>query len=114
MTRRIAVAAAIAAALLLGAYAVAEEHAKKVTIHGSMMCAHCTLKEPGLTSCQDVVVVKGEGGKSMNYYFTSNETLKKFGHQCTGTKEVKVTGTVTEKDGKNWIEAASIEEQKKG
>ena len=112
MRKNLAIALALVAGLAFGAAALAGEHGKSVTIEGSMMCAHCTLKEAGVTSCQDVVVAKGEGGKSVNYYLTSNETLKKFGHACNGAKDVKVTGTVTEKDGKMWIEPVSIEAKK--
>lgn len=111
MRTRIALAFALVAALAVG-YALAGEAAKSVTVEGNMMCAHCTLHEAGLKSCQDVVVV-GEGSGAQHYYLSANEISKKFGHSCQGAKAVKVTGTVTEKDGKKWLEATAIEPAKK-
>ena len=107
MKFRMAVVLTLAASLALAGLALAGE-GKTVTFEGAMMCAHCTLKEAGLKECQDVVQVKGEKGTT-NYYVKANDVAKKFGHACSGSKDVKITGTVMEKDGKMWIDAQKIE-----
>lgn len=82
----------------------AQEEGKKVTIEGDAVCAKCALKEA--PSCQNVVIVKKDG-KETKYYLEKNK-FSNAAHQglgiCTAKKDdpakVKVTGTVTEKDGK--------------
>jgi hypothetical protein len=92
----------------LAVAAVAEEK----TVTGEAVCAKCALKET--SSCQNVVMVE-EGGKKVNYYLTGEASKK--AHQslniCTAKKDagikVKVTGTLSEKDGKKEIEVSKIE-----
>ena len=82
----------------------ADEAGKKVTIEGDGVCAKCALKEA--PACQNVVIVTKDG-KKPKYYLEKNEFFKE-AHQdlgiCTAKEEdelkVKVTGTLTEKDGK--------------
>lgn len=82
----------------------AQEEGKKVTIEGDGLCAKCALKEA--PSCQNVVIVKKDG-KETKYYLEKNGFFAA-AHQglglCTAKKDdpvkVKVTGTLTEKDGK--------------
>ena len=92
----------------LGSVALAGEKASPVTLEGQMMCAKCTLKVEGVKECQDVLVVKA-GEKEERYWIVKNEVEKKFGHVCSGSKDVKVTGNVMDKEGKKWLEATAIE-----
>lgn len=82
-----------------------------VTLEGKVVCAKCTMKEEGLTKCQNVLVVKNEG-QVKNYYLVKNEANAEFGDVCMMEKQVKVTGTVSEKDGKTWLAATKIESAK--
>ena len=102
----------IAAGLLLAVSTsrllAVDSAAKEVTITGSMVCGKCTLHET--KSCQNVVQVQ-QDGKTVNYYLAENETSKS-NHKaiCGGDAEkVAVTGTVTEKDGKEMLTASKIE-----
>jgi len=110
--RSLIVRAALAAAIVVVGFAWAARAADApVTLTGKIACAHCTLKEPDAKECQDVLVVEGENAGK--YYLVKNDALKKFGHTCSGYKAARVTGVVTEKDGKKWLEATSIEKIKK-
>ena len=80
---------------------------KTVTLEGEMVCAKCTLKEEGLDKCQNVLAVE-QDGKTAHFYMVKNEANKEFGDVCMVAKEVKVTGTLSEKDGKTWIAATEI------
>lgn len=84
---------------------------ESVTIEGKVVCAKCTMKEEGLTKCQNVLIVKNDG-EVKNYYLVKNEANAEFGDVCMMEKQVKVTGTVSEKDGKSWIAATKIEPAK--
>ena len=95
---------------LMGLAAAAEE---TITIEGDMICARCTLKEEGLTACQNVVAVKADGGVK-HYYMVKNDADHEFGEVCMESKPVRVTGTVAEKDGKMWITATEIVPTKEG
>jgi Family of unknown function (DUF6370) len=100
----------MAVALLVGLVGVAA--AADETLTGSVMCAKCTLKKADAKECQDVLVVKAPDGKVAEYYITKNAVLEKFGHTCKGEKPATVTGAVAEKDGKMWITATTMTEQK--
>jgi Family of unknown function (DUF6370) len=84
----------------------AADEGKKETIKGDALCAKCALKEAGVKSCQNVVIVTKDDKKT-KYYLEKNEFFKD-AHQglgiCTATKDapikVKVTGTVVKKDDK--------------
>ncbi len=86
--------------------------AETKTITGDAVCAKCALKEQA--TCQNVVMVE-EGGKTVNYYLTGDESEKQ--HKklgiCAAKKDspvkVKVTGDVTEKDGKKMMEVTKLE-----
>lgn len=82
----------------------AKEEGKKVTIEGDAVCAKCALKET--PTCQNVVTVTKDG-KETKYYLEKNEFFAHAHNElgiCTAKKDdpvkVKVTGTLTEKDGK--------------
>jgi hypothetical protein len=72
-----------------------------------MICAKCILKEAGLEKCQNVLVVETDGEKT-HYYLAENEANKEFGDVCKAAKQVRVTGSMSEKDGKMWIAATEI------
>jgi hypothetical protein len=100
----------VATGLVLGlaTVAFAGEKAAPTTLEGQLMCGKCTLKMEGVKECQDILVVKA-GDKEERYWLVKNEVEKKFGHVCSGAKDVKVTGTVKDKEGKMWIDASAIE-----
>ena len=82
---------------------------ESVTLEGTVMCAKCQFNEEGQDKCQNVLVVKGEGeGDPMHYYLTADAN-KEFGDVCMKTPTVRVTGTLSEEDGKNWLAATKIE-----
>ena len=101
----------LALALVVGFVATAPA-GDEMTVTGKVMCAKCALKKADAKECQDVLVVK-DGDKTTEYYVEKNDVAKAFGHVCGGEKPAVVTGTVTEKDGKKWISATKMEEQKK-
>jgi hypothetical protein len=86
--------------------------AEPTTLTGSVMCAKCSLKKADAKECQDVLVVKDAKGATTEFYLVKNDVEKKFGHVCTGEKPATVTGMVTEKDGKKWLDATKMEEKK--
>ncbi len=97
--------------LFLGATAtVLAATAEEKTISGDATCAKCSLKEA--KTCQNVVLVK-EGDKEVKFYMDMTNKLAKDNHAkagfCQSDKKVKVTGEVTEKDGKKFIAPTKIE-----
>ena len=91
-------------ATLVGSVAANEE---AVTLEGKMVCAKCNLKEEGLTTCQNVLVVEIDD-VSAHYYLEKSEANKEFGDVCLAEKRARVTGSVSEKEGKMWIVATEI------
>ena len=81
--------------------------AESVTLEGTVMCAKCKFEEEGRDKCQNVLVVKGDD-EPMHYYLTADAN-KEFGDVCMKTPLVRVTGTVSEEDGKSWLAATKIE-----
>jgi uncharacterized protein DUF6370 len=82
-----------------------------VTMNGMMVCGKCKLH---LTpTCQDVLQVEKDG-KTVNYFLTENKVATDFHPNiCQNDGEkVTVTGTVSEKDGKEMMDASKIEEAK--
>ncbi len=109
MKRRIAVMASVAglALMALATPTFAAEDSKEVTITGEGKCAKCSLKEAD--KCQNVIEAK-EGGKTVKYYVTQNETAKEFHDNiCKEPKKVTATGTVKEVDGKKELTVSKIE-----
>jgi hypothetical protein len=102
----------IAGAVALVLAVVSMARAEETTLSGTMVCAKCTLKKADATKCQDVLVVKDDQGASTEYYIAKNAAADEAGHQCKTEAKATVTGTVSEKDGKKWIEATKIEKQK--
>lgn len=78
------------------------------TIKGKGECAKCSLKQTD--SCQMAVTTKD----GTRYLVENNDTSKKFHKNiCTEEKDVEVTGTVSDKDGKKTITASKIDLAKK-
>ena len=92
--------------LVTGAVVAGEGEA--VTLEGTVLCAKCVFEDEGLKKCQNVLVVEDDGEK-MHYYLTATEANKGFGDVCMKSPTVRVTGTVSEKDGKAWLDATKIE-----
>jgi Family of unknown function (DUF6370) len=86
--------------------------AEEKTYTGDAVCAKCALKETA--DCQNTVTVK-EDGKDVTYYLEGDASTKvhKSLGICGASKaspiKVKVTGTVSEKDGKKVIEVSKME-----
>jgi hypothetical protein len=105
---------AVLAVLVLGVatLSIAGEEGKAVAVTGKIMCAKCTLHKADAAECQNVLVTKGEGDKTVEYYLVKNDVAEAFGHKCMGEKPAAVAGTVQEKDGKLWLTAKKMEEPK--
>jgi hypothetical protein len=97
-------------ALLVAAIAL-PAHAAEKTFEGTLMCAKCTLKKPDAKECQDVLIVTGPDGARTEYYITKNDVAAKSGEACTLEIKAKVTGTVSQKDGRTWLTPSKIEKQ---
>jgi hypothetical protein len=93
---------------LSGLVGFAASEAKTETITGKGECAKCSLKET--STCQMAITTKD--GK--HYLVENNDVSKKFHKNiCQEEKQVEVTGTISEKDGKKIIAAKKIEVAKK-
>ena len=105
----------LAAAVLLAVSSsqlFADDSTNEVTITGSMACGKCTLH---LTKeCQNVVQVTKDG-KTVNYFLEQND-VSKAAHSpiCdpSNSENVTVSGTVTEKDGKEILTPTKIDVNK--
>lgn len=88
--------------------------AKEVKLEGTLWCAKCGLKEAGVKKCTNAIQVK-EGDKTVTYYLNDKGSGEDY-HEglCGGGKKegAKVTGSVTEKEGKKWVKASKVEEKK--
>ena len=98
---------AIALLAILSVVTVAVPAADAVTLEGKILCAKCTLHEEDREECQNVLAV-GSGDDIAYYYIKANEKNDEFGMVCEQAQEVRVTGNVSEADGKMWIEASEI------
>jgi Family of unknown function (DUF6370) len=100
-------------AALLCAF-VTPAHAEDKAHEGTLVCAKCTLKKPDAKECQDVLLVPTDNGAKAvkaEYYIVKNDVAKKSGEVCTAEVKAKVTGTLSQKDGKTWLTASKIEKQ---
>jgi Family of unknown function (DUF6370) len=96
-------------ALVLAASAlVAQDKTKDVTLKGTILCAHCALKEG--TACQTAIQVK-EGDKTVTYYFDDKGAGESYHGPVHGgaRKEGTVVGKVEERGGKKYIKPAKVE-----
>lgn len=89
----------------------AAEKAKETTVTGTALCAKCALHQGD--KCETVVKATVDG-KEVMYHLTGKEAKMFHQNICTKTEgeKVTVTGTVTEKDGKEMLKASKIEEVK--
>lgn len=106
MTRRQLLHAVVAFTL---ATLVAPAVAAEVTHSGVLVCAKCMLKKADAHECQDVLIVTAANGDKTEYYVTKNEVAEKAGEACTLEVKARVTGEISEKDGKKWITPSKIE-----
>ncbi len=79
---------------------------KEVTLEGKITCAKCDLGVE--KACATVIVVK-EDGKDVTYYFDKKGNSEHHKKICTSPMEGKVTGTVSEKDGKKFVTVSKVE-----
>jgi hypothetical protein len=96
-------------AFVLGSVLVAgSARSEEVTLQGKILCARCTLKETA--KCQNAIQVK-DGDKTVTYYFIDKGNRESYHEEICGggTKEGRVTGVVSEKDGKRWIAPSKVE-----
>lgn len=102
----------IVSSLMSAAFAVsaltasAEEAKKEVTLAGSATCAKCDLGTE--KECTSVLQVK-EADKTTTYYLAGKADKEWHKNICKGAKDVKMTGTVSEKDGKKTLDVTKIE-----
>jgi hypothetical protein len=107
-----------AVALILGVSIVAvsnvavsnaadEKKAETKTLEGKLVCTKCKLSETD--ACGNALQVK-QGDKTVTYYIKDKGKGEKY-HKCSGEQAAKVTGKVTEKDGKHYIENAKVVKQ---
>jgi hypothetical protein len=105
----------LGALVVLGAFVLHAQAAdKEVTLKGTILCAHCALKDKDVKGCTTAIQVK-EGDKTVVYLF-DDKGMKEDYHDAVcggGQKEGTVTGVVTEKDGKKWIKPTKVEYAKK-
>jgi hypothetical protein len=94
---------------ILVAFTATTATAAEQTVSGTILCAKCKLKKADAKECQDVLVVKTDGGGTAEYYVTKNAVSEKFGHVCGGENPAVITGEVTEKDGKTWITPSKMD-----
>jgi hypothetical protein len=82
------------------------------TLEGTLVCAKCFLKKADARECQDVLLVDSEkAGEKIEYYIKKNDVAEKAGESCTTQVKARVTGTVSEADGKTWLTPSKIEKQ---
>lgn len=97
--------------LAIAASFTAAAFAKDVTLLGEGKCLKCALKKA--EKCQNALEVKEKGSDKVTLYILTGDISQKFhGEICTKTKNVEVTGVLTEKEGKQYIEVAKIAEKK--
>jgi hypothetical protein len=101
---------AVAAILAALALAVTATAADEVTLKGTIVCAKCVLKKPDAKECQNVLLVDADG-KKVEYYLAKSAAGDAVGEVCMEKKDVTITGTVSEKDGRKWITASKVEDR---
>ena len=104
----LAVAAGLLLAVSTSRLLAVDAASKEVTITGNMVCGKCTLHE---TKNARTSSRSKQDGKTVNYYLKQNDVSKE-AHDpiCGGSSEkVTVTGTVTEKDGKQMMTPTKID-----
>jgi hypothetical protein len=108
MKKLLGLAVAVSAVAFLASAGADDKKDEKKTLEGKLVCSKCKLSET--PDCGNALVVK-EGDKEVTYYIKDKGKGETY-HKCSGEKEVKVTGKVSEKDGKKYIEEAKVEDKK--
>ena len=111
---RFALASVLAAAAItlagLGTSIADDKKAEKKTLEGTLTCTKCALKET--KACGNALVVK-ENGKDVTYYLIDKGGKAPYHKNCCQADvPAKVTGKVSEKDGKKVIEEPKVEVKK--
>ena len=85
---------------------------KETTLKGTIVCAMCALKET--QKCETAIQVK-DGAKLVTYYFLDKGEAESYHDAICGgeRKEGAVTGTLSSKDGKQYITPKKVEYAKK-
>lgn len=83
-----------------------EPETKPVTLEGTATCPKCDLDIA--EECGNVLQVK-EGDKTVIYLLAGIVDMKWHKKICKSSKEVKATGTVTEKDGEKTLVVTKID-----
>lgn len=85
---------------------------KEMTLKGTIVCAMCALKET--QKCETAIQVK-DGTKLVTYYFLDKGEAESYHDAICGgeRKEGAVTGTLSTKDGKQYITPKKVEYAKK-
>lgn len=96
------------ALLVAGTFAVSAV-AVEVTHEGVLVCAKCALNRADAHECQDVLIVTDAKGAKTEFYVTKNAVWEEAGEACTLEVKARVTGEVSEKDGRKWITASKIQ-----
>ena len=96
---------------LVSAFVSAPALAAEETLEGTLVCAKCYLKKPDAKECQDVLLVPSPDGAKREYYIAKNEVARQAGEVCTTQVKAKVTGAVSEKDGRTWLTPSKIEKR---
>jgi len=104
MTRLRIAALAIVALLFTAAFAQAAD-TTPVTLSGTVGCAKCAFNVE--KDCRTAIKVT-EGGKDVIYLFDDVAHKKYHEPVCKTTKAGKVTGVVSEKDGKKYITVSNV------
>lgn len=91
----------------------ADKKDEKKTLEGKLVCSKCKLAETD--KCGNAVVVKEkkDGKEKEVVYYLNDKGAKEAYHQCSGEKDVKVTGKVVEKDKKHSVDEPKVEDLKK-
>lgn len=91
--------------------AFAADKGQETTVTGTALCAKCALHQGD--KCETVVKATVDG-KEVTYALTGKEAKAFHKNICSKAdgEKVTVTGTVTEKDGKEMLHATKIEEVK--
>lgn len=77
-----------------------------VTMHGTLMCAKCSLKET--SDCQTVLKVS-DAGKDTKYYLENNDvTRAHHGAVCGSTAQATVKGSVSTVKGQKHLTPTEI------
>ena len=85
-----------------------DKKADSKTLEGKLVCTKCKLGETD--ACGNALIVKTTAGET-TYYIKDTGKGETY-HKCSGEVAAKVTGKVTEKDGKKMIEDAKVEKVK--